>query len=624
MTTTGEEVADRRLASPVVIALTVVGVALPMIVAVIALAGRRWFPVLDLAMTEFRIRDVGTRQTPLIGLPGRIGELPEQGSHPGPLSFWALTPGYRLFGSSAWAMEAATVTVQLVWVSMALWIGHRRLGMVGLATVAATIAILIRGYGLTTLIQPWNPYMPLLAWLVILLATWAVFCGDHAMLVPLVIAASFAAQTHIPYLLMAGGLGLIAIGVVLVRWWRGRTDADADAGPNPARPPTAVLATVGVFVLLWLAPLVDQIRRDPGNTKRLLDHFGSPSEEPIGTAAGFRLLLRHLDVVNGFGKLLTGNSRFLQAGFDPDGPIWAGAIVLVLWVGSAVVSRRIGHRPLQQLHLVVGITLLLSLASMSRIFGLRWFYLTLWAWTTTAVLLVAIAWTAVAWWRAHRPEHASIVSQRHLVAVASATAVICTVSMVALAPSTEHPEEHLSDTLGELVEPTIAALTAGVGEATGPDGTYVVEWDDAYFFGSQAFGLVSELERAGLDARTYDYWTVPITPTRAIAGDPITAEVIFATGGFVDQWRADDRVVEVAFSEPRSDAEQADYDDLTNQLIAALEADGLDDLVPLIDTNLFGLNVDLRISNEARTISGQMIRLGQQTAVFIGPPGVTQ
>lgn len=620
MTTTGEEVATRRLPSPAVIALTVVGVALPMIVAVIALAGRRWYPVLDLAMTEFRIRDVGTRQTPLIGLPGRIGELPEQGSHPGPLSFWALTPGYRLFGSSAWAMEAATVTVQLVWVSMALWIGHRRLGMVGLATVAGVIAVVIRGYGLTTLIQPWNPYMPLLAWLVILLATWAVLCGDRAMLVPLVIAASFAAQTHIPYLLMAGGLGLVAIGVVIVRWWRERREADG----NTARPPTAVLATVGAFALLWLAPLADQIRRDPGNIKRLLDHFGSPSEEPIGTAAGFRLLLRHLDVVDGFGKLLTGNSRFLQAGFDPDGPIWAGALVLALWVGAAIVSRGLDHRPLQQLHVLVGITLALSLVSMSRIFGLRWFYLTLWAWTTTAVLLVAIAWTAVAWWRAHRPEQAAIVSQRNLAAVASAVAVASTISMIALAPSTEHPEEHLSDTLGELVEPTVAALTAGVGAAVGPDGTYVVEWDDAYFFGSQAFGLVSELERAGFDARTYDYWTVPITPSRAIAGDPITAEIIFATGGFVDEWRADDRVVEVAFSEPRSAAEQAEYDELTTRLTAALEADGLDDLVPLIDTNLFGLNVDLRISDDARTISGEMIRLGQQTAVFIGPPGVTQ
>ena len=45
-------------------------VGLPLIVAAIALRGERWYPVLDLAMTEFRVRDVGTSHTPLIGLPG--------------------------------------------------------------------------------------------------------------------------------------------------------------------------------------------------------------------------------------------------------------------------------------------------------------------------------------------------------------------------------------------------------------------------------------------------------------------------------------------------------------------------------------------------------------------------
>ena len=105
--------------------------ALPLIVAVVVLAHRRWYPVLDLAMTEFRVRDVGGRHTPLIGLPGRIGVFPDQGSHPGPLSFWLLAPGYRLFGSSAWAMEAATVVLQMAWISVALWIGHRRAGTPG-------------------------------------------------------------------------------------------------------------------------------------------------------------------------------------------------------------------------------------------------------------------------------------------------------------------------------------------------------------------------------------------------------------------------------------------------------------------------------------------------------------
>ena len=103
-------------------------VGLPLLVAVVALHRQRWYPVLDLAMTEFRVRDVFTSHTPLIGLPGRIGEYPDQGSHPGPLSFYLLA---RRTACSArrrgrWRRGRSSSTC---WPSRtALWIGHRRLG----------------------------------------------------------------------------------------------------------------------------------------------------------------------------------------------------------------------------------------------------------------------------------------------------------------------------------------------------------------------------------------------------------------------------------------------------------------------------------------------------------------
>jgi hypothetical protein len=595
------------LSGRTLIILATLSVALPLVVAVIALAQRRWYPVLDLVMTEFRIQDVGTRQTPLIGLPGRIGELPDQGSHPGPLSFWLLAPAYQLFGGSAWAMEVATVSVAFVWIGLALWIGHRRLGRAGIALVAAIIAVLVRGFGLSVLTQPWNPYMPLLAWLVVLLAAWAVLDGDDMMLIPLVAAASFAAQTHIPYLLMAGAIGLLAVVVVLLRWWRARGSDERSS------PPRSVLVTIGVFCVLWLAPLVDQIRRDPGNMKRLLDHFGSPDEEPIGYGAGLRLLLRHLDVVGAHLGLLVGQERFLEEGFDPDGPIWAGVILLGVWIVAFVVAIRLRHRSLIALHSLLAVTLVLTVMSMSRIFGQRWYYLTLWAWVTTTLLIVSTLWTSVVWLRRSSPDVGKAITRSRIAAVAVLAALVLTASMIVLAPSTDHPEEYLGETLGELVDPTAAALSANA--------TYVVEWKDAYFFGSQAFGLVNELRRAGYDVGAGEFWTVPITTSRVVPTGTADAAIVFVTGGFVDDWRADDRFVEVATIDPRSDEELAGYERLREELIADLEATGLDDLVPLVDTNLFGLNIDQRISGTARTLSARMIRLGQETAVFLGPPG---
>ena len=597
-----DALSDRTL-----ILLATGAVALPLVLAVVALAQRRWYPVLDLAMTEFRVQDVGTRRTPLIGLPGRIGELPEQGSHPGPLSFWLLAPGYRLFGGSAWAMEAATVSVAFIWIGLAMWIGHRRLGRAGVALVAAIVAVLVRGFGLSVLTQPWNPYMPLLAWLVILLAAWAVFDGDDAMLIPLVVAASFAAQTHIPYLLMAGAIGLSAVAVVLVRWWRDRGEGVG------ARPPDSVLATIAVFGVLWLAPVVDQIRRDPGNIEQLLDHFGSPDEEPIGYGAGIRLMFRHLDVIGAHLAQLVGQERFLREGFDPDGPIWAGVIVLVVWIAAFAVAIRLRHHSLVALHSLLALTLVLTTLSMSRIFGQRWYYLTLWAWVTTTLIVVATCWTGVIWLRTRRPGLGASISRGRIAIGLALGGIVVTVSMIVLAPSTDHPEEYLGETLGELVDPTAAALD--------PESTYVVEWKDAYFFGSQAFGLVNELRRAGFDVGAGEFWTVPITSSRTIPTGAADAALVFVTGGFVEDWRADDRFVEVATVDPRSDEERAEYDRLRSELISDLAATGVDDLVPLVDTNLFGLNIDQRISDTTRTLSARMIRLGQETSVFLGPPG---
>ena len=88
--------------------------AVPFLVALVSIARHAWYPVLDLAMTEFRVRDVGTSHTPLVGLPGRIGRFPDQGSHPGPLSFYAVAPVYRLMGSTAHGLEYGTVLLSFV------------------------------------------------------------------------------------------------------------------------------------------------------------------------------------------------------------------------------------------------------------------------------------------------------------------------------------------------------------------------------------------------------------------------------------------------------------------------------------------------------------------------------
>lgn len=590
--------------------------AVPFVIAMVVASGRRWFPVLDLAMTELRVRDVGSRRTPLVGLPGRIGEFPEQGSHPGPISFYLWAVPYRVFGSSAWALQVASAIVNLGAVTLALTIGARRGGRAGIVLVAAMVAVAMRGFGIEIFTQPWNPYAPLLFWLVVLLATWSVLCGDHRMTVVAVVAATFCIQTHVPYLALGAVMVAVAVGAVAVGAWR----ADAAARRSML---TSLSISGAVAAVLWLPPLVDQLRRRPGNLRMLVDHFSSSDEPAIGLRSGGELMLRHLDPVDGFVKMLLEPGAFVTAGFDPDSRVWAGALVLCVWLAAAVVAVRMRDMVLLRLHVVVAAALAIGALAMSRIFGKVWYYLTLWAWVTAIVLLVATVWTFARWVRGRLPEH----SRRSVTgAFEGAALVVAAAAMLGTAveaADSRPPEAHLSDTLGAVLAPTIGAIEDGTIEdgAAGDAGRHLVTWTDAYFFGSQGYGLVNELERAGYDAGVLDPWRVPVTPYRVMSPDDATVGVHLATGIRVEEWRARPDAVEVAVVEPRSPVELAEYDALRSTAIDELRSAGLDELVDLVDSNLFLVSNDPRVSRTAAEAMARMLILGQETAVFFVPPG---
>jgi len=568
---------------------------LPLLVAVIALRSQHWYPVLDLAMTELRVRDVFGPHTPLIGLPGRIGEEPNRGSHPGPLSFYLLAPTYRLLGSSPWALEAGAVVIHLAAIAVAVWIGYRRAGWRGSVAVAALLAIVMRGYGQLLLTQPWNPYQPLLAWMVVLLAAWAVLCGDYWMAVPMVVAGSLCAQTHVPYLVPAGAITIAALVYVATR----------------DRRPALVAAAVGI--VLWLPPVIDQLVHRPGNLRVLIDHFTSPNDPPIGTAAGVKLALAHLDPWTALVRQLAGTGTFLDGA-----SAWRGAVTLLIWAVAAAVAWRVGSGPLRRLHVVVAAALVLGAASMVRIFGLAWYYLTLWAWGVAVLAAGAIVWSALAAWRAWRPAAAGRAGRVAVTAAAVVAAVASLASAVAFADA-EVPERRLSDAVAALADPTYDAVADGVGAASGTGAQYLVRWSDAADIGSPGYGLFVALERRGLDVRGDEFFRATLTPHRVAPRTPDGVQIHLATGGYVDIWRGYPDAVEVATYEPRSGDELERYGAVRRQLLDRLAGEGLDDVASIVDTNLFGASLDPRLSGADRADFTELLDLGQPMAVFIAP-----
>jgi hypothetical protein len=580
-------------------------IGLPLAVALGGLHRPTWYPTDDLAQTELQVRDVGAGHPPMVGLAGRIGTLAKQGSHPGPLSFWALWPFYELFGAHSWGLQAASVALHVLAAGGALWIALRRGGLRLALGIGVVLALLVRAYGTTTLTEAWNPYLPVMWWMVFLLAVWSVVSDDLPMLVVAVAAGSFCMQTHLPYLGIGGAL---LAGAVLYAFGRAYTARGRD--PRAVRRVvqwTLVAAAAGVF--LWLPPLIEEVIHRPGNLSAVHNEMLHPPESPIGARRGLEVLLVHLNPW----KIVAKQTRATTGALLP------GAALLVAWAAAVVVALRLRARALVRLDAVLAAALVLALVSLSRIIGIVWYYLMLWAWGVTALMVLAIGWAVALVVQRRVRADATLTTLTRVAGVALAGIVVASTAAFSVdAARAELPSPRLSATLGLLVPDTARALAARARGA--PHERYLVTWTDPLSIGAQGFGLLNELERRGFDVGAQHIYTAGVRSHRVLDPRRASAEVHLSVGTDIDEWRGRPGVRLVAYSDPRTPAQRAEYRRLRREVIAALGAEGLAPLVPAVDRSLFTTAIDLRVSERARRKMVRMTEIGLPRAVFIGPP----
>jgi hypothetical protein len=599
----------RRIHPALVIGGLLAILAVPLTVALAALHSPRWYPLLDLAQTELRVRDVGGRHSPLVGLAGRIQAYGQQGSHPGPISFWALAVFYRLYGASSFALQAASVTLHLFAMGGILAVAYRRGGARLALAFAAVLAVLTHAYGAGTLTEAWNPYMPVLWWLLFLVAVWSALCDDLAMLPVAVLAGSFCLQTHISYLGLVGGVGGLALVALAVETYR-RRSADSAAVRSALR--WGGLAA-GLGVVLWIPPIIDQAIHDPGNASMIVENFREPSDDPVGMRVAGELFGVHLNPW----RLLVGESAVTGSAIP-------ALMLLAAWVASAVVAWRLRHQMLVRLHALLAVVLVLGQISLSRVFGEVWYYLALWAWGITALVLVAIVWSLGAALSARGLWPPPRLGARRTALAGSAALAALLVAWTALftvdATDAEIPAENLSRQLAELAPGTVAALESGDAPGGGPDGRYLVTWTDPVGIGATGFGLLLELERQGFDVGVPAFHATGAVPHRVLDSVDATAEVHLAVGSSVEQWRADPAAVEVATADLTA-AEQARYDALKAEIVQEMEGAGLGDLATEIDDGMMAVAIDDRLSTGLQEMLEDLAAIGQPAAVFVTPAG---
>jgi hypothetical protein len=207
-------------------------VLLPLAVACVALVVRSGdhLPVGDRALTELQIRDVGNHAV-LRGLYSRA-----DWAHPGPVMFYLAAPLYRLAGSAAIAVNVVAVAINTAAIAGMVLIARRRGGVpLAVATLAA-LSLLVRALGVDFLSDPWNTYVTVLPFGLMVLLTWSMLCGDRWALPVGVLVASFLAQTHVGFVALALPLlGLARRGSWSARGARRRIDTIGSSSPAWSR-----------------------------------------------------------------------------------------------------------------------------------------------------------------------------------------------------------------------------------------------------------------------------------------------------------------------------------------------------------------------------------------------------
>jgi hypothetical protein len=500
--------ATRPRLDPWVLRLAIALTLAPLVVSAINLSvryGNGHQPVGDLAMTELVTRDVG-RQAVLIGPFSRDGW-----HHPGPAMYYLLAVPYRLLGSTATAMHVGALAVNAASIAGIAVVARRRAGDALMLISLVGCALLMRSLGPDELRLPWNPYVTVLPYALLVFLTWALMCRDRWALPLAVLVASYVAQTHIGYVLLA--LPLLVVGAA---WLVGSTAVDARRGaPDASRDDASApavrslvapsLTAVAVAVVMWLPPLLQQLTNEPGNLGIALKWFrygGLGNEAPQGLLPGWRVVTAQFGLppewlFGSRGVGFTSEPVYLH---EPMAPVLllavAGAALLLLRCRPAGAGR------------LVGLWLLASVAGVvatARTVGPVYGYRIGWSLVLGMVAGLLVAWAGWLAVTARRPR----LERPVLVPVSLVgLALLAVVGSVAHVRAGE-PLGDQSTRVGEIMADVVGGLPRGDGDVLvdGPpsfEGAVYVPAIVLQLERRGIGGLVAEGDRAAGEHRMYD------------------------------------------------------------------------------------------------------------------------
>ena len=337
-----------------------------------------------------------------VGLYSRVGW-----NHPGPVYLYALAPLHALSGQREFSLDSTALLINLASLAALIAVvstaGDAYLGW---SLIAALTIFLFRPGPARDigelLASSWNPHVVTLPFGLLIGLCAALAVGRVRVLPAVALVGSFVVQTHIG--LLPCTMALVAMAVAL--WmYRRRVCRSAPVGvpvgvdtPRGASIRPWVLASVGLFALLWMLPLVDQVVGS-GNAGEIVRFFLSddrprPSPSTSFAAAAYGLFA----AVRLQGRLAVGNVVISATDLGPLPAIW-----LVLQVMLLAIVWRWAVRQGRSFHaafcLLCLVTTVVAVWSAFNIHGMVRDYLVFWMSILGVANLSALG-GALAWWAA--------------------------------------------------------------------------------------------------------------------------------------------------------------------------------------------------------------------------------
>jgi hypothetical protein len=236
---------------------------LPLVVGLVAVLARGEFAIhSDNALRELRVRDFGSRDTPLVGSYTRFGW-----NHPGPLLLYVLAVPYRLLGANFAGLQAGALLLNAFAIVGIAVVAYRRGGVVLVFWSLTLVTVLVHAIGADRIADPWEPHILVLPLAFLLFLAFDAAAG-HPWTLPFAAGVmTLIAQAYAVLAPAAVALFAWALVVVVVR--------DRSQLRRLLRP---ALVTAAVLAVLWVPPVVEQFREDPGNLREMWSFVREPNE----------------------------------------------------------------------------------------------------------------------------------------------------------------------------------------------------------------------------------------------------------------------------------------------------------------------------------------------------------